>query len=333
MNILKISEKNELEKLNVFTDRFPLLALRKSLLRVMILIKMTAFAIQASKTFENISILVILANSVVMVLDDSSTNDNPNPIFSVLENVFLILYSAEMFFKIVGMGFFFSKDAYLKDSWNILDFFIVLTSYITLFQSIESSQVDAQNEVIGEEPSDSKFSASGLRVFRVLRPLKTISSIKGLRVLIQALFSALPLLRDTLMILLFFFIIFAIAGLQMFGGLLKQRCISIQNGTVHPNDLICGDTGAGCPGGYFCGKGSENPNYGVTNFDNLFYSFLAVFQCVTLEGWSDVQRQMQQAFATWIWFFFVPLVLIGAFFLLNLTLAVINSKFTEAHKK
>ena len=76
-----------------------------------------------------------------------------------------------------------------------------------------------------------------------------------------------------------------------------------------------------------------NPNYGVTNFDNLFYSLLAVFQCVTLEGWSDVQRMMQQAFATWIWIFFVPLVLIGAFFLLNLTLAVINSKFTEAHKK
>jgi hypothetical protein len=102
---------------------------------------------------------------------------------------------------------------------------------------------------------------------------------------------------------------------------------------IHPNDLICGTTGAGCPGGYFCGKGSENPNYGVTNFDNLFYSFLTVFQCVTLEGWSDVQRQMQKAFVNWIWLFFVPLVLIGAFFLLNLTLAVINSKFTEAHKK
>ena len=34
-----------------------------------------------------------------------------------------------------------------------------------------------------------------------------------------------------------------------------------------------------------------------------------------------------------IFLFFVPLVLIGAFFLLNLTLAVINSKFTEEHKK
>lgn len=30
-------------------------------------------------------------------------------------------------------------------------------------------------------------------------------------------------------------------------------------------------------------------------------------------------------------FYFIPIVFCGAFFLLNLTLAVINSKFTEAH--
>jgi hypothetical protein len=109
-----------------------LLSLRKAFLRVVTLIQMTSFMIISSKIFDNISILVILANSIVMVLDDSSTNDNPNPIFAVLENVFLILYTIEMVFKIIGMGFFFPKDSYLKDSWNILDFFIVLTSYITL---------------------------------------------------------------------------------------------------------------------------------------------------------------------------------------------------------
>ena len=71
-------------------------------------------------------------------------------------------------------------------------------------------------------------------------------------------------------------------------GLLKNRCVSVQTGIVHPDDLFCG--GIECPGGYFCGKGSANPNYGVTNFDNLFYCLLAVFQCITLEGWSDMQR-------------------------------------------
>lgn len=117
----------------------------------------------------------------------------------------------------------------------------------------------------------------------------------------------------------------------MFNGLLKNRCVAVQTGIVHPDDLMCPATE--CPGGYFCGKGSANPNYGVTNFDNLFYCVLAVFQCITLEGWSDIQRQMQQCFTYYIFLFFLPLVLIGAFFLLNLTLAVINSKFTEEHNK
>jgi hypothetical protein len=88
-----------------------------------------------------------------------------------------------------------------------------------------------------------------------------------------------------------------------------------------------------CPGGYFCGKSNENPNYGVTNFDNVAYSFLAVFQCLTLEGWSEIQRDMQRSYITIIYLMFIPMVLIGAFFLLNLTLAVINSKFTEMNNK
>jgi voltage-dependent calcium channel L type alpha-1D len=133
---------------------------------------------------------------------------------------------------------------------------------------------------------------------------------------------------------MFFFIIFAIATTQMFNGMLKQRCIAIQTGINHPDDIICNvNDENSCPGGYFCGKGSENPNYGVTNFDNIAYSILAVFQCLTLEGWSEIQRDMQRSFTTIIYLMFIPMVLIGAFFLLNLTLAVINSKFTEMNNK
>lgn len=76
-----------------------------------------------------------------------------------------------------------------------------------------------------------------------------------------------------------------------------------------------------------------NPNHGTTNFDNVFYALLMVFQCVTMEGWSDIQQMLEQSFSTIIPVYFVPLVFIGAFFLLNLTLAVINSKFTEAHNE
>ena len=228
-----------------------------------------------------------------------------------------------MFLKILGLGLIFAKNAYLKDPWNILDFVIVLSGYATLITEGSAASGDSGGE---------SLDLAGLRVFRVMRPLRTVSSIKGLRVLMQALLQAIPLLRDTVIILAFFALIFAIAGTQLLAGNLKHRCFAVQTGRYLDSDQLCGAGGASeCPGGYICGRSNANPNFGVTNFDNIMYSVLVVFQSITLEGWSDIQRQMQRAYTYLIFIYFLPLVFIGAFFLLNLTLAVINSKFTQVH--
>ena len=126
----------------------------------------------------------------------------------------MILYSVEMVLKIIGLGFIFGPKAYLQDSWNILDFIIVLSGYVTLINELIAGDAKANvAKVAGNfDDTSSSVDLSGLRVFRVMRPLKTISSIKGLKVLMQALFGAIPLLKDTIIILLFFFIIFAIGG-------------------------------------------------------------------------------------------------------------------------
>lgn len=133
-----------------------------------------------------------------------------------------------MVFKILGLGLIFGPKAYLLDSWNILDFVIVISGYLTLInEMIAGEQNLIENKPGQPDTSSSSVDLSGLRVFRVMRPLKTISSIKGLKVLMQALFGAIPLLRDTIIILLFFFIIFAIGGTQLMSGSLKNRCIAI----------------------------------------------------------------------------------------------------------
>jgi len=210
--ILTVAEKNELEKLDVYTDRFPMLEVRKSINRLFIILHLIAFEIQNSKIFENISICVILANSAVMMVDDPT--QDPSQFSVVADNIFLALYSLEMVIKILGLGFIMGETAYLKDSWNVLDFVIVISSYPALFADPNAS-------------TDGSFSLSGLRAFRVMRPLKTISSVKGLKVLMSALFQAMPLLSDTIIILLFFFAIFAIMGLNLLSGQLKVRCMSI----------------------------------------------------------------------------------------------------------
>ena len=100
-----------------------------------------------------------------------------------------------MLLKIFAMGFVMDKKAYLKDIWNIIDFTIVLSGYLPL--------------VIGM----TVVNLSALRSLRILRPLRTINKIKPLRDIVQALFSAIGLLRDSIIILVFFYTIFAIGGL------------------------------------------------------------------------------------------------------------------------
>ena len=76
----------------------------------------------------------------------------------------------------------------------------------------------------------------------------------------------------------------------------------------------------------------ENPHNGVLNYDNLFWAILNIFIAITLEGWSDQMYYLMDAndqhFITII--FFILLILFGSFILINLTLAVIISKFREA---
>lgn len=114
----------------------------------------------------------------------------------------------------------------------------------------------------------------------------------------------------------------------MFSGLLKKQCFTEAGGIPFKEAKLCGY--ADCPDGYICGKMLENPDYGVTNFDNILSSFMMVFQCVTLEGWSDIMFALVRTFSIFVFVYFVALIFVGSFFLLNLTLAVIKVKYNDA---
>jgi hypothetical protein len=111
-----------------------------------------------------------------------------------------------MVIKILSRGLVLNEGAYLRDAFNILDFVIVMSSLLTIFQTNTSTQVTGTKKKQG-------VSLNSLRVFRVLRPLRSITAIRGLKILVQSLISALPLLKDTIVVLIFFLLIFAIAGI------------------------------------------------------------------------------------------------------------------------
>ena len=174
-----------------------------------------------------------------------------------------------MMIKIFGMGFLLNNKAYLRDYWNILDFIIVTTSYIPII--VKSSTVNL----------------ASLRSLRILRPLRTISSIKSLRRLLVTLFSSLKLLIESLIILMFFYMIFAIAGLQLFSGVLKKRCFHEEKGIelidnyIKKNIFFCIENTDCKKKDYICGKLIENPNWGLTNFDTFIYAFLQVKEIIS----------------------------------------------------
>jgi len=105
------------------------------------------------------------------------------------------------------MGFLFERGCYLRDGWNILDFFVVLTSILSIAQ-VKFGDVD-----IGS-----------IRTLRMLKALRNVNSIKGLRNIIITLIEALPDLGNVVVFLLFIIILFAILGVQLFGDAYEWRC-------------------------------------------------------------------------------------------------------------
>jgi hypothetical protein len=179
----------------------------------MLYIKMYTEHIIKNPIFESATIMVILANSCTLAMEDPLAVST-TPVQDAVENIFLALYTIEMVLKILGMGLLFSgPNSYLRDPWNMLDFFIVMSAYLTIFSDLYAVYENGGKIVKTVENSNEEgLSLSSLRAFRVLRPLRAITSIKGLQVLVTSVLKALPLLQDTMLVLMSFFLIFSIAG-------------------------------------------------------------------------------------------------------------------------
>lgn len=265
-----------------------------------------------------------------MALEDP-TKDVQTDFLELSEKIFLYLYTAEMFLKILGLGFVMNRGSYLRDPWNALDFVIVISGYLPIFFS-------------GSSLGNINF--SGLRSLRVLRPLKTVTAIQELRSLIITIFAAIPYLLEIMVVLMFTFLIFAIAGLQLFSGLLQNSCFDKPTGKEYYDlqtgigpflctqaicdQIVIYNTDWSNYSKLVCAKNNQSPDYNVSNFDNIFNSFLMVYVVTTLEGWTTIMGYVQRSFNYLFGLYFLLIVFIGAFFLINLTLAVITIKFNES---
>ena len=260
--------------------------------------------------FEAVCLIIILTNCIFIALSDPTSDTQPD--WQVISDyIFQGFYSFEICLKVLALGFVFNENAYIRDPWNVFDFLIVMFGYLSYFQMSGS------------------LNLKSLRTLRILRPLRTVSSINGLRLLMDALISSFPLLLDIFLILGFYFGILAVAGLQLWNGILKKRCVDPSTGIVD-DTRVCGSHTCGDRD---CVNFISNPSYGATNFDDFFSSILTAFQCVTLESWSNVEQNISDSFGPAATIYFTLHTLVGSFFLMNFMLAVIKSRVSKVYEE
>jgi len=96
------------------------------------------------------------------------------------------------------MGFYFVEKAYLKDSWNVLDFIIVFFSIVTMIlEQFNSVNIDF---------------IKGFRALRALRPLRVVSKNEGIKTVVNSLLLSIPSLLNVLLIIILFLLVFGILG-------------------------------------------------------------------------------------------------------------------------
>ncbi|XP_026218632.1 voltage-dependent L-type calcium channel subunit alpha-1C isoform X2 [Anabas testudineus] len=301
-------------------------------------IRRACISIVEWKPFEIIILMTIFANCVALAVYIPFPEDDSNATNSNLERVeylFLIIFTVEAFLKVIAYGLLFHPNAYLRNGWNLLDFIIVV---VGLFSAIleQATKGDGGAPIGGKAAG---FDVKALRAFRVLRPLRLVSGVPSLQVVLNSIIKAMVPLLHIALLVLFVIIIYAIIGLELFMGKMHKTCVYKHLGTIaEEKPAPCAPDvayGRHCThNGTECRMGWEGPNDGITNFDNFAFAMLTVFQCITMEGWTDVLYWVNDAVDyRWPWVYFVTLIIIGSFFVLNLVLGVLSGEFSKEREK
>ncbi|XP_025767711.1 voltage-dependent N-type calcium channel subunit alpha-1B isoform X8 [Oreochromis niloticus] len=268
--------------------------------------------------FEYMILATIIANCIVLALEQHLPASDKTPMSERLDDTepyFIGIFCFEAGIKIIALGFAFHKGSYLRNGWNVMDFVVVLTGILA---------------TVGAD-----FDLRTLRAVRVLRPLKLVSGIPSLQVVLKSIMKAMVPLLQIGLLLFFAILMFAIIGLDFYMGKFHRTCFRI-NTSEQTADFPCGYEAPArtCANGTVCREYWIGPNFGITNFDNILFAVLTVFQCITMEGWVDILYNANDASGNmWNWLYFIPLIIIGSFFMLNLVLGVLSGEFAKERER
>jgi len=125
--------------------------------------------------YDAMIVVCILISAILLALDAPTLHPDSTTKSAIfwIDLVTIIIFTLECIAKIVTFGFFFNgKFSYLRGMWNILDFIILIFSFLCLTSLAQTFRV--------------------VKTFRILRCLRLIGRNEGLKVAVRALLFAIP---------------------------------------------------------------------------------------------------------------------------------------------
>ncbi|KAF2496014.1 hypothetical protein BU16DRAFT_526542 [Lophium mytilinum] len=229
--------------------------------------------------------------------------------------------------------------AFLRHSFSRLDFIAVVSFWIAF--------------ALGVSGIESRRHIYVFRMLSCLRILRLLNLTSGTTVILRSLKKAAPLLVNVAFLISFFWLLFAIIGVQTFKSSLRRNCVWIDptgvsnftnedqfcggyrdnnTGTLMPYLKANNEAGTDKHKGFICPRGSiciegNNPFNGTVSFDNIFQSLELVFVIMSSNTYSDLLYKVADSDYLAGAIFFAAGIVIMSLWLINLLIAVITSSF------
>lgn len=169
------------------------------------IMRLTSLRFVKHKMWDQGVMALIILSSLKLAIDtflnEKTTSNKVLEFSQAVDFVFNICFFFEMIIKQIAIGFVMDKGSYLNESWNQLDFFIVVSSLFDMY----FSDLDIPAIKI-------------LRLLRTLRPLRVISHNVALKMIVIALFDSLGGIFNVMVVVFMVWLIFAIMGVNNYGG-------------------------------------------------------------------------------------------------------------------
>lgn len=244
-----------------------------------------------------------------------------------------------------------ARRAFLRHGFNRLDFIAVVSFWISFILSVTGLE--------------SRHHIYVFRMLSCLRIIRLLALTKGNLIILRSLKKAAPLLVRVSFLMGFFWLLFAIIGVQSFKSSLSRQCTWLNpedpanssasytpsmsfcggylnattgatepwvystNGSLSSSDL---QRGAGTAKGFTCPRGSiclqqDNPYNGTVNFDDIGHSLELVFVIMSANTFSDLMYYTISSDFLPAALFFGAGIIIMMLWMTNLLIAVITASF------